>query len=65
MGGALKSIPHHVGPGFALFCFSDTPGARQPCFGLQSTGKCTGSQAFLSVFGFIISLSRRSRLAVT
>lgn len=65
MGGTLKSIPHHVGPGFALFCFSDAPGARQPCLGLQSMGKCAGSQAFLSVFGFIISLSRRSRLAVT
>ena len=65
MGGTLKSIPHHAGPGFALFCFSDAPGARQPCFGLQRTGKRTGSQAFLLVLGCIISLSCRSRLAVT
>ena len=68
--GALhgRRSQKHTAPRLPWLCvglYLRCAGAFQPRFRLQSTQKRTEIQAFLSVLGFIISLSCRSRLAAT
>lgn len=46
MAGALKSIPRHACPGFALVCICDVPGHFSPAFGCKAHRNALGFRPF-------------------